>query len=87
MEEFFGMRRSHLSAILVTIVDCMYDLCMKYFTNPILFKQKMNLFSKKYQKMDYSLTCGVSLMEHFVKLVVLVSFKNRHILDIRDVMV
>ena len=51
MEEFFGMRRSHLSAILVTIVDCMYDLFMKYFTNPILFKHKMNLFSQKnYQK-------------------------------------
>ena len=37
MEEFFGMRLTHLSCVLHTIVNAMYDLSRNYFENPNIF--------------------------------------------------
>ena len=46
MEEMFGMRKSHLSAILCTIVDAMYTLAIKYLRDPLLFKDRMPLYAQ-----------------------------------------
>ena len=47
MEEFFGMRISHLSSVLHTIVEAMYDLAVPYFTNPAIFAHKMHYYASK----------------------------------------
>lgn len=51
MEEFFGMRKSHLSVVVDAMVDSIYDLALPYFTNPIIFGYKMPYYAEKiYQK-------------------------------------
>ena len=47
MESFFGMRKSHISATLKTIVDAMYELAMKYLHNPNIFRHRIKMYAKK----------------------------------------
>ena len=57
MEEFFGMRKSHISSVLDTITEAMYSLSYPYLNNPIIFQHRFPIYGRKiYRK------CG--LLEH-----------------------
>ena len=47
MEEFFGMRIAHLSNVVCTMVNAMYDLSLPYFSNPGIFAHKMEMYSQR----------------------------------------
>ena len=47
MEEFFGMRIAHISNVICTMVEAMYNLSLPYFSNPGIFAHKMEGYAKK----------------------------------------
>ena len=57
MEEFFGMRKSHISDVLKMICDGVYQLSYKYLNNPVIFRNRIPLYARKINE-----KCGV--VEH-----------------------
>lgn len=47
MEKSFGMRLTHISCVLVTIVDGIYELSVNYVQNPNIFRNRMELYTDK----------------------------------------
>ena len=47
MEEFFGMRISHLSNVLDTLVSAMYTLAEQYLSNPVLFRERLPYYAER----------------------------------------
>lgn len=45
MESFFGMRKSHLSAVVATFVDALYDLAYTFFNDPAIYKARMPVYA------------------------------------------
>ena len=53
MESFFGMRKSHISAVLQTITTAMYAVSQPYLNNPGIFRHRMALYARKvYRKCE-----------------------------------
>ena len=53
MESFFGMRNSHIGAALDVISDAMCQLATEYLDNPLLLKDRFELYANKvYNKCD-----------------------------------
>jgi hypothetical protein len=46
MEKFFGIRKSKISAALITFVDALYKVALPYLSNPAIFHHRFNLYSK-----------------------------------------
>jgi hypothetical protein len=46
MERFFGVRKSKISAAMITFVDALYEVALPYLSNPALFQHRFNMYSK-----------------------------------------
>ena len=49
MECFFGMRKSHISAVLSCFFDVLYDLANNYLSNPVIFQNNFLYYSNLIQ--------------------------------------
>ena len=49
MEKYFGMRKTHISACcpIECMVNCLYDLAVPYFANPIIWLDQMPFYVQK----------------------------------------
>jgi hypothetical protein len=47
MEKYFGMRRSHISAVILTMTKIVYQIALPYLSDPSLFQNRMPLYAQK----------------------------------------
>jgi hypothetical protein len=45
MEQFFGMRLTHLSSVIATFMTAMHDIAVPYFTNPFVWHERMPYYA------------------------------------------
>jgi hypothetical protein len=46
MERFFGIRKSKISAAMITFVDALYEVALPFLSNPAIFQHHFPLYSK-----------------------------------------
>jgi hypothetical protein len=47
MENYFGMRRSHISAVIKTMTKIVYQIALPYLSDPSIFHNRMPLYAQK----------------------------------------